>query len=85
MKIERLEKFPNPINMEDGDQFSLSVNGEVDHTVKITGLRVISCWALVRVGNSLGYFVGDDNLEQDLKCPDCGSPERDLTTPKELQ
>lgn len=83
MVIEKLERFSSPIHLLGGDTFRLYNNDELVHSVNITGVETITCWALVRIGNSIGYFIGDDNLERDLKCPDCGSPKRDLTTPKQ--
>lgn len=66
MKIEILERLSHPLHCQGGDTFQLWVDGKVVHSVKITGISVISHWALVRVGESLGYFVGDSNLEKDL-------------------
>jgi hypothetical protein len=67
MKILRLEKFDPPITCQNGDKMTLSVNEKVVHSESISEMKIISCWALVSIGDSLGYFIGGDDLEEELR------------------
>lgn len=66
MKIERLGRLNTPLHTLEGHTLSLEICGKIVHSEKITCERIISCWALVSAGKSLGYFIGDDDLEKDL-------------------
>lgn len=67
MIVERFEKFDKSFYTSSGDKFSLSVDGKMVHSMSIKGIKIISHWACVTMGENIGYFIGGPELEQQLK------------------
>jgi hypothetical protein len=68
LEIEHIEKIPNVLKVDVGDIISLYIAGKLIHFEQIKNVKAISHWAKVKIGTSgIGYFVGDENLERDLR------------------
>jgi hypothetical protein len=70
MEIIKYEKLEPPVHAKLGDEIRLFIDNKMVHAKKIdhNKMEKYSCWACVEIpGAGIGYFVGNDNLLQELE------------------
>ena len=67
IRIREIGKLNETYAVVPGDVFRLYIHGEKVHETPIDATCRISHWAVVELGNSVGYFIGDETLQGDLE------------------
>ena len=68
MIIHEIQKLEHPFHVQPGDEIRLYIKELLVSAKPITEIDYVTHWARVELpGAGIGYFVGNENLEKELK------------------
>lgn len=66
-KIEKIAQLNSRMDLMGGDEFRLYIDGKLAHAQVIRDIKVVTHYAIVRIDGGLGYFIGDERLQESLE------------------